>query len=253
MLVLWTFVFSCCFALFVQSANVPPGNGTIAEILKAPGAASEVTEVIRRKRLGELHGNVFTPGRSVTLSVPPLAQTCRMTCGPTCVPSILHFFGDRHPTMSLHGRISGNAYIDSLILAMGTEPHHPVYGGTYPGNLIAELNRRIVSNNFNSGRTYVKREMFPVRADDFTREVYNSLINNSPVIFAFDGGYTPYEQPRRHFVIIYGARITQQGAQFHCMDPDGGQHQVFTTGGLSHLIRSDGYIIYYHPQIEYER
>lgn len=76
-MLLWSFVFSCCsLALLVQSASVPPANGTIAERPDAPAA-----------------------GNHVILHFLSFVQTCRMTCGPTCAAALLFFYELRESTM----------------------------------------------------------------------------------------------------------------------------------------------------------
>lgn len=171
-----------------------------------------------------------------------------MTCGPTCAAAILYFFGLRVTTMNLPGDISGNDFIDSLIREMGNEAHDPVFGGTTPQDFVSVLNRRIRRHNLNSLREYSLRRVNPLRQGEFTRDVYNSLINGSPVILAFDGGFTPFEEPRQHFVVIDGVRITEQYAEFFVMDPAGGERRTFTDHALTNLVRDVGYLIYYDPR-----
>lgn len=104
-MLLWSFVFSCCsLALLVQSASVPPANGTIAERPDAPAAeiqqeSSIIISAIRRKRHGEIFDTNFLPGNHVILHFLSFVQTCRMTCGPTCAAALLFFYELRESTM----------------------------------------------------------------------------------------------------------------------------------------------------------
>lgn len=107
--------------------------------------------------------------------------------------------------------------MDGLIREMETEPLDPI--SHFPTILVSVLNQLIVRHNLNSRRQYMSRRVNPLMANAFTRDVYNSLINGAPVILAFDGGYTPLEPGRRHFIIIYGVRITEEFATFFAMDP----------------------------------
>lgn len=216
----------------------------------------------RIKRHNEIFDETFLPGNSVQHSVPRIAQTLPFTCGPTVVLSMLQFWGDRSLANDISGPISGDLCADGLIMRMETEHYSPLGGGTHIGNFVNTLNNRIRDRNLNSGRQYTAvrlRESIMNRnvnsVIDYTnqfwriaRDVYNSLVNRAPVVLGFSGRFSGFESIRSHFILISGITITENGATFSYMDPDGGVQRTFEHHQLNHLLENGGFLIFHRPE-----
>lgn len=218
-------------------------------------------EIIRKKRDGEIFDEHFLPGHSVHLSVPVRAQTQQYTCGPTVAFALLQYLGYRSLSTDLDGEISGNLCIDGLIINMWTEPYAIPSGGTDINDFVNTINRYIIRNNLNNLRRYNTIHLAPsilqtvdLNRIDYNshfwriaRYVYNSLLNRAPVVLGFRGRFNGFEPIRNHFILLYGITITENGASFSYMDPDGGRYGTFQHNQLNHLLQNGGVLVAHTP------
>lgn len=216
---------------------------------------------IRIKRDNEIFDDYFLPGHSIQLSVPARAQTLQFTCGPTVAFVLLQFLGYRSLSTSISNDLSGDLCTDGLIMRMDTEPYSVLNGGTTITNFVNTINSYIRNSNLNNLREYHAIQLNPSILNqnantriDYTanfwriaRFVYNSLANRAPVVLGFHGRFSGFEQIRSHFILISGITITDNGATFHYMDPDGGRHSSFAHHQLNHLLQNGGFLVAHFP------
>ncbi|XP_031641223.1 uncharacterized protein LOC116352628 [Contarinia nasturtii] len=167
-----------------------------------------------------------------------------MSCGPTVTAAVLQHFGGNAQLACENDLISDveTAFVDDPTLFRA---------GSGIGNVLDILNLYIRAYELNSQRFYQSVEITSV-VDYlfFSRLVYNSLINNSPVLLAFDGQLTENSPRIAHFILIHGITTDDDSATFYYMDPDGGTLGYFTNANFRHMFQGTSYLLFHSRNTE---